>query len=115
MPDSIAVRVSRGIAWLDAEQPGWERSIDLTELDVSSCTACVLGQVFAREADDEGWSGFEYALDVYESGEKLSYAHHYGFANGKVRGDDFDELTAEWVRRIKERFDSGCLSDETSS
>src|SRR5215211_4856802 len=39
-----AKRVVRGAALLDREAPGWERKIDLPTLDMSSTTACVVGQ-----------------------------------------------------------------------
>lgn len=42
----IAVRVARGAAWLDEKYPGWWAKIDLSTLDLSRCTQCVLGQVY---------------------------------------------------------------------
>lgn len=44
MPDSIAVRVARGAALLDERKPGWDKSIDLPELDMR-CN-CIIYQVF---------------------------------------------------------------------
>lgn len=41
-----AERVARGAALLDEKRPGWFRAVDLDGLELSSCEACVLGQLF---------------------------------------------------------------------
>lgn len=43
---SVAERVAHGAAWLDERYPGWVDAIDLGKLNVASCHACVLGQVY---------------------------------------------------------------------
>lgn len=40
-----AARVAKGAALLDEKKPGWERQIDLDELDVQSSTSCVTAQL----------------------------------------------------------------------
>lgn len=42
----VAERVARGAAWLDEKYPQWFDKIDLSTLDLSRCTECVLGQVY---------------------------------------------------------------------
>jgi hypothetical protein len=42
----VAERVARGAAWLDEKYPQWFDKIDLSTLDLSRCTQCVLGQVY---------------------------------------------------------------------
>lgn len=44
--NDIADRVARGAAWLDEKYPQWFDKIDLSILDLSNCTQCVLGQVY---------------------------------------------------------------------
>ena len=39
-------RVQAGSAWLDVNYPGWWKTIDLVDLDLSTCRYCVLGQVW---------------------------------------------------------------------
>lgn len=39
-------RVEKGAAFLDKHYPGWWEHIDLGTLEISSCTTCVLGQVY---------------------------------------------------------------------
>lgn len=43
---TVAERVARGAAWLDQKYPQWFLSIDLSILDLSDCTQCVLGQIY---------------------------------------------------------------------
>lgn len=47
MTETVQERVARGAAWLDEQKPGWEDLIDFDTLDLSSCSLCVVGQVFA--------------------------------------------------------------------
>ena len=42
---SIAERVERGAALLDAKQPGWWQQIDLGALDIGSRCGCIIGQL----------------------------------------------------------------------
>ena len=39
-------RVKRGIEYLDKHNPHWWRQIEVTELQMSSCRHCVLGQLY---------------------------------------------------------------------
>lgn len=43
----IMDRVQRGAAWLDEKRPGWLEEISLEQLDVSSISECILGQLGA--------------------------------------------------------------------
>jgi hypothetical protein len=52
-----------GAEFLDREQPGWASHINLEELDLSSCTRCVLGQLFGDFTD----ATYEMDLDSPES------------------------------------------------
>lgn len=63
MSATIAERVAAGAAWLDTNRPGWEKGIDLGRLDISSCTRCILGQIYG---------GFNAApLDVRWDGDDI--------------------------------------------
>jgi hypothetical protein len=58
--------VDRGAALLDARLPGWRDVIDASQLDLNSCQACVLGQLFGDysrglcllDVADAEWYGF---------------------------------------------------------
>jgi len=43
--------VARGAAFLDEKAPGWEKHIELEELELSSPSYCVLGQMGSRNLD----------------------------------------------------------------
>lgn len=56
-------RIERGAAWLDRVKPGWRDLIDLDTLNLADAESCVLGQVFADEADDLTTDGFDYVAE----------------------------------------------------
>ena len=46
-------RINLGIKFLDDVKPGWAGEIDTDELDMENPHACVLGQLYRREADED--------------------------------------------------------------
>lgn len=47
MPElTVEQRVANGVELLDREVPDWWRQISASELNIFSCTRCVLGQLF---------------------------------------------------------------------
>lgn len=110
MSDSIEARVARGAAWLDENHPGWERRIDLADLQLSSSCRCVLGQLFGDFHDAP------VSLEPYTE-PFGNWAQACGFTCGAwsehvVLQDEFKMLDEAWIALLKERFDSGLLSDE---
>jgi hypothetical protein len=100
------MHVAAGAAWLDQVAPGWERKVDLSVLDLTDPFQCICGQVVPLAPYVEGlWHTGGYG-DVSEwihaQGSHL-HIFHLGF----VLPADQDA----WVSLIKERFDSGLLSD----
>lgn len=94
-----AGNVARGAGWLDEHFPGWERRVDVGLLDISRPNACICGQVVPQEMIEAANQQTGYGAVV--NGQSDSSA--YGFA-GSRHGD-------YWVLLIKERFDTGTLSD----
>ena len=102
---TIAERVAKGAALLDAEQPGWADRIDLDELELESCRHCVLGQLFSGGCPDpEACLGCEDGFEhVTNSRPELDFPA-LGFDKSRTDGDGaYSELTAEWRRLISER------------
>ena len=97
--NSSAQRVAKGAAYLDRNYPGWERKVDVAILDITETDRCICGQVISPEY---GWA--EVRMDVIQWGET---AADYGFA----LPSDGDT----WVSLIKERFNTGNLSDLVAS
>jgi hypothetical protein len=45
---TLAERVERGAALLDGVRPGWEWEMTPEDLDLGSCSTCVLGQLYGH-------------------------------------------------------------------
>ncbi len=99
--------VAKGAGWLDANHPGWERRIDLAVLDLSSPCRCVLGQI--------GGDFWDFLASVPMGVGRIPWAVRHGFAmdiSGSLyEPPDWAALDETWISLIKERFDSGLLSD----
>ncbi len=94
---TIAERVARGAAILDAHRPGWHSQIDAEFLDLSSCSECVLGQLFGAFEDGVAALGISVDFTLQEEAQHgFDIRCHEG-------GDVYAELHAEWLRVISER------------
>jgi hypothetical protein len=82
---------------MDEHYPGWERKIDLATLDIGDPSQCVCGQVVSNGMP----GGYSRVISILEfqggNPAELGFAH-------PCDGD-------AWVALIKERFDTGMLSD----
>lgn len=75
-------RVERGAAWLNRTKPGWRDLIDLDTLNLAYGDSCVLGQVFADEADESDGmvsDGFDYAIEYLAPAQGTNWASGHGF------------------------------------
>lgn len=106
-PKNWIANVVRGAAWLDDNFPGWERKIDLSILDINVGDSCICGQVVPLEmVQAAGYNGYGVICcrdDGFDDNDILAH----GFASHSAHGD-------HWVNLIKERFDSGNLSDNAA-
>lgn len=96
---AIRERVERGAAWLDETKPGWRSLIDQFTLDLDDAEYCVLGQVFANDADSDQ-SGYGYVLALLESqqgtmSEAVRWSIDHGFDEV-----GFADLTTAWLRYL---------------
>jgi hypothetical protein len=97
--ETVQARVERGVALLDKAQPGWERLIDVGELDINECDVCICGQVYG------GFGQGIIKLNVETRSDLYGFAPlGFGIVDRKKDGD---RLTEEWIRVIKSRFDDG--------
>lgn len=108
MMDSVEARVARGAALLDEKRPGWERKIDLAVFALDDGCKCVVGQLFGDYIDGIGLLGcpgpWNTALD-------LEWERRHGFLTSYGESWSWEELEEAWASLLKERFDSGNLSD----
>lgn len=99
MEDILNKIVAEGAAWLDEVSPGWERKVDLDNLDLmgtwppSEGATCLLCQV----------TGLDWDKATIELESRTTIYRPYAFA--------YHELEPIWIELIKERFNSGTLSD----
>ena len=111
-------RVTRGVAWLDANVPGWVDKVEVMKLEMDSACFCVLGQVFSNEStydvtgspfDDTGYDiGLDLACETeVEAHMGISrWAIDHGFDSVELRDGrilDFDALGEIWVDVIEAR------------
>lgn len=103
--DALEARVARGVALLDAFDPGWRARVDVGRLAMSSQTDDVLGQLYGSYT-----RGFRHVLSIQSPGWLFSAAAH-GFTLPPAEQDvelgealvRFAALTAAWVAAIGER------------
>lgn len=98
--EDAILAVKKGTQWLDENHPGWERRLDLSNLEMNNCERCVIGQAVGNfwvtageEADrvgmdEEEWS-VEHGFDVLFVGTSTTVAYR--------------QLEAEWTRVVTER------------
>lgn len=83
-------RVKRGVAYLDGLLPGWRENIEVLDLDLRSCTQCILGQVLTN---------FFMALRLL--GLNQYQAQSMGFNIIDDPQTDFIILTECWLDELK--------------
>lgn len=86
------MRVSCGVAWLDARTPGWHELIDLDRLNVQNPCDCLLGQTI-------GW-------DLHALGLSVDQLAALGFDASSSHDDMAEEyaaLTEVWRSAVARR------------
>lgn len=68
-------RVEKGAAWLDVNRPGWFDAINCDELNIESCSRCVLGQLFGSFDD-----GMARLVEGYDEWAYNPASGEHGFA-----------------------------------
>ena len=68
--------VKRGVKALDKGRPGWEEEIDLTQLDLSSPSFCMLGQIYGD---------FSYGCSALSEAARLAKEIEVGDLDGPAR------------------------------
>ena len=98
-----AERVARGAAYMDENYPGWERKINLSVLDITDGEVCICGQAVTSQLIPQGFTRVcnDFVSKFADRGANMLWEH------GFIEGKDGDA----WVTLIKERFDTGLLSD----
>lgn len=93
-------RAARGAAFLDQERPGWFTQINLTRLDIDSCSWCIAAQL-------SGKYGFTTGCKQLGLGHKK--AAKFGMDSNGAGGDEYARLTRAWVKEIMFRREAAEL------
>lgn len=87
-----AARAAAGAAFLDEQMPGWAERIDLAELDMGSCTRCILGQLLG-----------DYACAVEDLGLRGDAKLVLGFNAWHGGSGPWDKLRTAWADEVGKR------------
>lgn len=60
--EETRLTVKRGAVWMDQNYPGWAQRINLSNLDMGDCEACIIGQTIGTYDNFEP-EGFSWAVD----------------------------------------------------
>lgn len=104
MQPNFQEAISRGIAWLDEQHPGWEGKIDLRTLDLSNSCFCVLGQLemsYGRALARIIEAGAIGEADRFSSS---IWANRRAFTFLGGLPDEWTQLTAAWKTAITQRL-----------
>lgn len=103
VPDYVVERVGHGAALLDAQKPGWALEVLPAYIDLTSQSACVLGQVYGSFA--KGMQELRPAMvpvDYLLYATQPTQTMRYGFCVDRL--EDLPLFKAEWGRVIEERL-----------
>jgi len=116
-------RVARGVAFFDAQMPGWRDHVDPVALDLESCQWCIRGQLLAwlERADPTEEARITTLINSVERQRVTLYPPSLGLESpaafelnlGGGQHDDYTILTRLWREHItREPFagwlDGGC-------
>jgi len=89
---SVQERVEAGASFLDEVHPGWDKEINLAELNMKSSTRCILGQVYGL-----------YNKGMYTLRITTPVSRDLGFSAFPGTSSAYRLVTAEWKKLIKKR------------
>jgi hypothetical protein len=93
--DELTANVERGMKFLDERISNWTDAIDIDRLRLSSCSRCVLGQLF---------KDFHYGidhLDISSTARSLGFNVKQGIYADEQR--IYKDLTKAWIAALKKR------------
>jgi hypothetical protein len=104
--EETVLAVKKGANWMDENYPGWALSINLSELDMSNCDSCIIGQA----AMDAYWRITDNAASAagyYEHPHE--WADEHGFDAAYIYDPDkrlnvFRYLEDLWTDEVKKRL-----------
>ena len=88
--------IARGMAWLDAQRPGWRERLELTRLDMRHASRCILGQGFYPVSGGQS-TGYWDAMHLwgYPKMVELGFCLPSGSSESA-----YGDLTREWRKAL---------------
>lgn len=101
-------RIARGAALLDAKRPGWRDQISPADLDLASCSKCVIGQAFGvaeTTIRNEQFRHWHEALITLNDGSwgtsEFTFEHGFDIDPETMPQEAYGDLRAEWISYLK--------------
>jgi hypothetical protein len=85
-------RIAAGMAWLDEEQPDWDKFINQDKLNLNLTNKCILGQTFGP--------GAYHQLAFYKG---FGWLQDHGFESDSDEDLMGGQLTQQWREAIQKR------------
>jgi hypothetical protein len=110
-----AEEAARGAAFLDERHPGWAFEIDLTRLNMSTCSSCIVGQLFGGLTNPGGSARFQaYDTGLLSLGVNEDIDEHFElgfsarrpcreFLEADESGEEWEALKQAWIAEIEKR------------
>lgn len=90
--------IASGINWLNVYVPGWENHINVSILDMSELSRCVIGQLGILDHSSHYYNrNLETSI---HNGNSIAWDVELGFCT--LRNEDCNELTREWKELTRE-------------
>jgi hypothetical protein len=115
----FTAEIDAGIKLLDLQVPNWRAKIDLDELDLGSCSVCILGQVFGdydTGIDELGVSGYDYGFNTMSNMSALTAAWKEALGKNNTlveKGDVYEDSHGYAVKVLQTHLVK--VDDETIS
>jgi hypothetical protein len=105
MAKTIEDRVRLGAKFLDAHHPGWAAEIDTWQLEMWSCSRCILGQLHGGSFWEDATVPGPSDADKVAFGLDWSEAVRLGFAidDRESYTPGYDSLLAAWLVEVRAR------------
>lgn len=102
----IGDNIGKGVALLDERIPEWRNYVAIDDLDMESCTHCILGQV-GQGLDlggDDHWDAYSRLtkrLDIHNYADQFGFdIPDYGWWGGEYTEEQMWEMMDEMWRQV---------------
>lgn len=104
--EDTKLAIKRGVYWLDTNHPGWEQKIDLSNLTMSNCDRCVIGQAVGDYYDTvyNALVDEEIVINEYQGNWPVDHGFNVAIPWNSNNGSNYAALEAGWTEVVMERL-----------